>query len=204
MMNLPTASTLPASKIGAYKATLNGVSGPGAAGGDVTTYWFNWSMTNHYGHMTTHGMVGACAGGAVSCSTVPSTQSVSARLSGLIPCTTYHYQMVSKNPHGVSKGTDGSFKTAFYLPIASAMASPKPVKSGGILMVQILLRFPAMVMIDVRHRMQNVIAFNPGQYAAGMIDKPIRMSVPSGIYDIRVLAKTNCGTQLTDKSATVS
>src|SRR5262249_3235824 len=83
----PVAVTQGTSQVGPYKVTLHGQSGPGVPGGDITTYHFNYGKTTSYGLMTPPGKVGSCPSGQTSCPGVPATQSVSARIHGLAPCT---------------------------------------------------------------------------------------------------------------------
>ena len=43
----------------------------------------------------------------------PGTQNVSANVSSLAPCTTYHFQLVANNPDGSAAGGDKTFTTTF-------------------------------------------------------------------------------------------
>jgi hypothetical protein len=109
----PIAVTKQATHVGQTNATLNGFSGPGVRNGDVTTWHFQYGTTRMYGTQTPTGTVGFCPPGTTNplyC-TVPRKQKVSITIGGLMPGTTYHYQIVSTNPDGMTFGAHRTFTT---------------------------------------------------------------------------------------------
>jgi hypothetical protein len=110
----PKAKTQPATKITSTSAQLNGRVGPDVRGGDITHYYFEYGRTRFYFGRTLIGTVGACPPGIDPPSpycTVPKAERVSADISGLTPCTNYHFRVVAFNPDGFSKGADETFTT---------------------------------------------------------------------------------------------
>jgi len=95
---IPTAITLPASIVYAENATLNGSVNPN---GLSTIFWFKYGLTTNYGGTTL--IIPVTTGfTAVPASTL---------LTGLLPGTVYHYQLVATNSAGLTNGTDISFTT---------------------------------------------------------------------------------------------
>jgi hypothetical protein len=70
--------------------------------GAATTVSFEWGTTTSYGQAT--------AGQAIGAGTT--AQAVSAALTGLAPCTTYHYRATATSAGGTATGDDASFRTA--------------------------------------------------------------------------------------------
>lgn len=95
----PTASTTAAAAVGETGATLNGQVNPN---GSATTYLFNYGTTSSYGHTTA---IASAGEGATS-------REVSTALTGLVPGTTYHFQIVAHNSLGDAPGLDETFTTA--------------------------------------------------------------------------------------------
>jgi hypothetical protein len=93
----PTATTNPASGIGATTATLNGTVN---ANGSSTTVTFEYGETTSYGRTATADQ---------SPVTGSTNTAVSASISSLIPNTTYHFRVVAVNAGGVTYGADLSF-----------------------------------------------------------------------------------------------
>jgi len=95
---VPLATTLAATKIAAtntqFNATINPSNGP-------TAYWFNYGTTASYGSSTTTNNLGVVSGSA----------SVANLVSGLLPGTLYHCQIVATNIAGTSAGADQTFTT---------------------------------------------------------------------------------------------
>ncbi len=97
----PTAVTGVASGVKGTSATLNGAAGASVTGGDPTQWFFKYGTTTSYGKQTPTQTLGACQPGHTAPSpycTTPATQGVSANVSGLTPCTTYHFQLFANNP----------------------------------------------------------------------------------------------------------
>jgi uncharacterized repeat protein (TIGR03803 family) len=94
----PTVSTEDASDVTLTGATLNASANPDGA---ATTALFRWGATTNYGNLTASTNLGT--GGDVV--------SVSARIAGLAPFTSYHFAAVAANSLGTNSGGDQSFMT---------------------------------------------------------------------------------------------
>ena len=70
--------------------------------GKTATAWFQYGLTTAYGSQST----------AQSIPAGTSSTPVTSTIGNLLPNTTYHYRLVSKNEDGTSYGQDFSFKTA--------------------------------------------------------------------------------------------
>jgi streptogramin lyase/subtilisin family serine protease len=107
----PTGETKPASVVGSYAATLNGVVNPHAQ--PETTYQFEYGTGS--GKYTQ-----VLPASPVAIGTGIADLNVSQRLTGLEPNKTYYYRLVATNGNGVSlKGGEQSFTT----PVAIATYS---------------------------------------------------------------------------------
>lgn len=95
----PTVTTEPATAVTTTGATLHGTVNPNGA---ATTVSFEWGTTTAYGQTTPGQAVGAGT----------TAQAVSAALTGLAPCTTYHYRAKATSAGGTTTGEDASFRTA--------------------------------------------------------------------------------------------
>jgi hypothetical protein len=96
----PTVTTDPASSVSTTVATLNGKVNPNGAAG--MTYYFEYGPDSDYGSSTP---VQSLDSGA-------SDVSVSADITDLTTCTTYHYRIVGTNYSGTSYGDDVTFPTS--------------------------------------------------------------------------------------------
>jgi hypothetical protein len=94
----PTATTGPATAIGATTATVTGSVVPG---GLATTWYVEYGTTTAYGSQTAKGSAGS---GTASVN-------VTANLTGLSPGATYHYRVVATNTSGTAHGSDAVFTT---------------------------------------------------------------------------------------------
>jgi hypothetical protein len=207
-MNVPPiATTLPATSIGRFGATLNGISGPNVRGGDVTTFFFRWGRTaTPHANRTPNGTVGSCPPGTDNPTycRVPATKHVSARLQGLQPCTTYHYQLVSTNPDGTTRGSDMSFTTAHADPIAAVKVTPQTVRHGRLITITTTTRSTASLTIQLRRRGAVIRQQNPGLRRAGTFSRTMKMPSQTGRYTLRVIAQSNCGKQTEDTRVVVT
>jgi FlgD Ig-like domain len=195
----PTATTNDATNVTAHSATLNGVAGPNVAGGDPTQYFFRYGRTTAYGNQTPTGTIGSCPAGisppSPYCNT-PATQAVSANISHLTPCTTYHFQLFASNPDGSASGGDKTFTTGFSPPIKHVSA-PGSVKAGRTFKVKVTLRFAVQsltVLIKDKHgNVVRSVRISPA--SAGR--HTVRITAPrkKGKYTLVVRAKTSCGTE---------
>jgi glucose/arabinose dehydrogenase len=93
-----SGSTDPATDVTDRAATLHA---HGSAGGDPTTYWFQYGTSTSYGTETTHRDAGSST----------SQQNVSERITGMSPDTTYHFRVCASNKAGSGCGADKTFRT---------------------------------------------------------------------------------------------
>ncbi len=195
----PTATTTNATNVRGTSATLNGVAGPNVSGGDPTQYFFEYGKTTAYGSRTPTGTIGSCPSGITPpspyCST-PTSQPVSADISKLTPCTTYHFQLVASNSDGSANGGDKTFTTKFAPPLKNVSA-PGKVKAGKKFKVKFTLRYRAQVVtVRIVTKSGNVVksvTFRP--LPAG--HHSVRLTAPKrrGTYFLVVRAKLSCGSQ---------
>lgn len=94
----PTATTGAATDVTTTGATLNGTVNPN---GLATTTSFEWGTTTSYGQTTPGQAIGAGT----------AAQPVSAALTDLVPCTTYHYRVTATSTAGTTNGEDATFQT---------------------------------------------------------------------------------------------
>jgi hypothetical protein len=109
----PTVVTTEATNVASTTATLHGTVNPN---GSVTTYNFNYGLTTSYGSSTT----------VTSAGTGTTTSAKSAVIAGLLPSTTYHFQIVASNKGGTSSGSDLSFTTLPSNSTPTPTPSPTP------------------------------------------------------------------------------
>jgi hypothetical protein len=195
----PTAITNNASNVRGTSATLNGVAGPNVSGGDPTQYFFEYGKTTAYGSQTPTGTIGSCPPGITPpspyCNT-PASQPVSADISKLTPCTTYHFQLVAKNSDGTTPGGDKQFTTKFAPPLKNVSA-PGKVKAGHKFKVKFTLRFKVKsvtVLIETkRGKVVSSVTFRPG--FPGKHSVKLRAPRRRGNYILAVRAKLSCGSE---------
>jgi hypothetical protein len=194
----PTATTGKATNVKATSATLNGVAGPNVTGGDITQYFFRYGKTKSYGSQTRTGTIGSCPSGVTPPSpycNVPKTQKVSASISKLLPCTTYHFQLFASNPDGSAQGGDKTFTTKFAKPLKKVKA-PNKVKAGKKFQVQFTLSADAKVKIVIKKKKGGVVVTNNyGTLRPGKYSKKITAPHKKGNYVLEVSAKQSCGSQ---------
>jgi hypothetical protein len=144
----PAVTTGAAATIAQDAATVTGTVTPNGA---ATTYFFRYGPTSLYG--------------AQSASfTISSKQTVAVTISPLAPFTTYHYQLVAQNSHGVAKGKDRTFKTKRQPLGLSLVATPNPVPFGKPTTVQGILSGTGNA------NRQVVLQSNAFPYTAGFVD----------------------------------
>ena len=97
---IPSATTLAATKVDARAATLNGEVNPQDAS---TSYYFEYGTSTSYGSRA--------PGSAALVGSDASNHSVSRRIAGLKPGTTYHFRIVAVNSSATTFGADRTFKT---------------------------------------------------------------------------------------------
>jgi hypothetical protein len=195
----PTAITGVATNINGNKATLNGTAGARVTGGDPTQWFFRWGTTTAYGHQTPTQTLGACPAGITPpsqyCST-PAAQGVSAGISGLTACTTYHFQLFATNPDGTTPGGDKTFRRGFEKPLKN-FKTPRHVRRHQRFKVRFTLVFNAKVKVLIKRRRNGSIltTYNYGNLRAGNHTKTIRAPRRRGDYTLEVFARLSCGSQ---------
>jgi hypothetical protein len=203
----PTATTGNASNVTANSATLNGVAGSNVAGGDNTQWFFKYGLTQSYGSQTPTGTIPSCPSGITPPSPYcsgPATQNVSANISGLAPCTTYHFQLFANNADGNAAGGDRMFTTGFAPPLKNVKA-PSKVKAGHKFKVKFTLLYDTTdVMIVIEKKNGTVVSSHDyGPLSAGKYQKTIKAPNKKGNYILQVIAKLSCGTQTVSKKLKV-
>jgi hypothetical protein len=209
---LPIAATGPATDVKPTSTWLNGASGPGVQGGDITTYQFEYGLTTSYGNKTPPGKVGTCPAGnnaPLYCPGVPAAQTVSNKISNLTPCTTYHYRIESANPDSAGTptgrvlGIDRKFKTGFQKPIKS-LKSPKTVKHGKKFKVTVELTTKANVEVQLLNN-GNVIKSQKLSSRTGKVTVEFKAPNKTGKkYAVRAIGNLSCGKQTVTNSLEVN
>lgn len=116
----PVATTNAATVIATTGGTLNGSVNPS---GLATTASFEWGLTTAYGQTTTSQTMGSGS------SAVP----IAATISGLVPCTTYHFRVTATNSGGTTNGGDLSFTTTCPAPSVTTEAASGVTTTGATL-----------------------------------------------------------------------
>ena len=173
--------------------------GPNVKGGDITQYFFKYGTSTGYGSQTPTGTIGSCPAGITPPSpycNVPASQSVSAKITGLSPCTTYHFQLFATNPDGSAAGGDKTFQTPFTAPLQNVNA-PHKVLAGDRFKVKFTLKYDTeQVQVVIKHQHGPVVTsttlgpLGPGRHT-------VTLHAPSrrGNYILEVIAKLSCGHQ---------
>ena len=94
----PTATTGPATAIGATTATVTGSVVPG---GLTTSWWVEYGTSTSYGSQTPKASAGSGTGAV----------NITANLASLKAGSTYHYRVVASNSSGTVHGSDAVFTT---------------------------------------------------------------------------------------------
>lgn len=97
---VPTVATSPPTGIAARRATLRGTANPENVA--VTECRFEYGTTGAYGESA------PCVG---SIPTDSSNHALSAKLTGLLPNTTYHFRLAAENANGPNSSADQTFTT---------------------------------------------------------------------------------------------
>ena len=195
----PTAVTGVANKIKGTSANLNGAAGSTVGGGDPTKFFFQYGTSTAYGKQTATKTLGTCQPGHNTypyCNT-PASTGVGRSVSGLTPCTKYHFQLVATNHDGTTKGGDKTFKTGFAKPLTD-VKSPSKVKHGHKFKVKFKLLYNAKV-VKIFMKKKNGVAilktYKYGSLRAGKYQKTIKAPKKKGDYIVEVFAKLGCGQQ---------
>jgi hypothetical protein len=163
--------------------------------GVATSYRFNYGPTSSYGSSTPEVDVGSGDG----------DQSVSHEVSGLLPDTIYHVQVVATSDDGVTRyGGDGLFRTAA-APTAVAI-SPIGVSTGSATLAGDLDTYglPGTYRFDVSS-LDSSFSFSTAERAAAGKDGVERVGVavdglPAGeTFVVRLRVTSNDSTELSDQ-----
>jgi hypothetical protein len=183
----PVAMTDPASNVTSTSATLNGVAGPGfpivqaTELGNAATYVFQYGTSTTYGSQTPTGIV-------------TSTQSVSAGIAALTPCTAYHFRIVASEAGSTTDGADMTLTTAPDNP-ELAVKAPKRARHGHRLALRLTLGAPAHVTVFITRRGHDVRTITEGLHQVGAFTARIRAPRKAGRYGLRIVATANCASQ---------
>lgn len=187
----PTATTDAAANVTSSSATLTGVVGPGMTAANTpepTGYVFDYGKTATYGAQSSTG-------------SVSSNQTVSASVSGLTPCTGYHFKLLASSASGAVGGSDQSFATGFANPIASVKL-PGKVKHKHRFKLSLSLSSTAAVTVVVTHHGHVVQTLNKGA-RVGTVTVTVKAPRKKGKYSVRIVAKESCGQQTISKQLKV-
>jgi hypothetical protein len=185
----PTVTTLSATGIGQKSATLRGDVNPH---GIATTYAFQYGTTNAYGAQTSSHAAG----------TGTTSKTVSLKVGGLTPGTTYHYRVIAANADGTTTGADRAFKTTLPAPkpplvLATAPFSPS---ANGVTFTALLN--PNAATTTYRFQYGTSTAYGLETFgktlAAGVVPRPVQFTLGSlashTTYHFRVVASNSAGT----------
>jgi hypothetical protein len=196
----PTGITHSATNVKGTSATLNGTAGSTVGGGDPTQFFFKYGTSTAYGKQTPPGTLGMCQPGHTGfppgyCTT-PSAQAVFADISGLTPCTTYHFQLFASNTDGSASGGDLKFTTGFAKPLKD-VKTPEKVKHGKKFKVKYTLLYNAKVVkIFIKRKNGSILkTYDYGAQKAKKYQKTIKAPKKKGQYTVEVHAKLACGSQ---------
>jgi len=88
--------------------------------GGATTFQFQYGPDSAYGAVTPEQTIGG-----------DGKKAITANVNGLAPATTYHYRLIARNSHGLTKGADRTFKTKAQPLGVTFAATPNPLLPGG-------------------------------------------------------------------------
>ena len=118
MPSAPLATTAPATAIGGFGATLQAQVNPE---GGATAVYFQYGLDTSYGLTTAVTTMPGLGG----------LRPVSFPITGLIPASSYHFQVVASNTAGVALGGDLAFSTPAVVPSAQTLPPTFLTGSGG-------------------------------------------------------------------------
>ncbi len=124
----PTVATGGATLIGATVATITGSVNPN---GGLTTQYFQWGLTAGYGNPSGLALLFA----PISAGRGIDPVSVSRKLTGLTPSTTYHYRLRASNAGGTTFGPNLTFRTGAPGTPDPGGSGPEPGQPGGAILV---------------------------------------------------------------------
>jgi hypothetical protein len=172
-------------------AALTGTINPH---GVQSTYHFNYGQTSAYGASTAGVDAGAGEG----------DQRVSVSVSGLLPDTTYHVQVVAVSEDGVTRyGGDGLFRTA-PAPSAAAIAPAGVAGSSATLAGELnTFGLPGSYHFDVSapdgsYRTSTAERLAAGNTGSERVSVPIDGLPPGGTFTVRLVVSSNDSTTFSD------
>ncbi len=180
-----------AGSITSTTAALTGTINPH---GVQSTYHFNYGQTSEYGASTADADAGASEG----------DQRVSLPVSGLLPDTTYHVEVVAVSENGVTRyGADGLFRTA---PAPSAVAiAPSGVSGATATLAGELntVGLPGSYHFDVSapdgsYRTSTVERAAAGNAGSERVSVPIEGLPPGETFAVRLVVSSNDSTTFSD------
>jgi hypothetical protein len=124
----PTVATGGATLIGATVATITASVNPN---GGSTTQYFQWGLTAGYGNPSGFALLFA----PISAGRGIDPVSVSRKLTGLTPSTTYHYRLRASNAGGTTFGPNAMFRTGAPGTPDPGGSGPEPGQPGGAILV---------------------------------------------------------------------
>jgi hypothetical protein len=146
----PVVTTGGAANVATTSVTLNGTVNPKGA---ETTYFFQYGTTSLYGLSTPPTSAGAGTKGV----------KIAVPVGELAPFTTYHYRLVAQNSKGITRGAHRTFKTKRQPLGVSLVATPNPVRVGGVTTLSGVLTGTGNAGRDV------VLKSNPWPYTQGFL-----------------------------------
>ncbi|MBI5778930.1 MAG: hypothetical protein HZA49_05685 [Planctomycetes bacterium] len=114
----PSATTIAATGIAAFTATLNASVNPN---GGATTVYFEYGTTITYGSSTTPTAIGSGTGPV----------SIQRAITGLTSSTTYYFRIVAVNGNGTTYGNRLQFNTSAQPPTAVSLPASNVTSSSG-------------------------------------------------------------------------
>ncbi|MEA3020307.1 MAG: hypothetical protein QOI47_1831 [Actinomycetota bacterium] len=159
-----SAFTSPATSVGSTSAVMNGTVGPNGAS---TSYYFQYGTSSSYGSTT------ATADGGSS----SDASAVSAYVTGLLPGTTYYFQIIAFNAYGTSYGGQATFTTPGAVTANRVQGSNRYETSAAIALATFPAGVPSgNVVLATGADFPDALA---GSYLAGQLGAPILLSPTS-------------------------
>lgn len=191
----PSATTQPASALWVRGARLGGVVD---SYGQTTWFYFQYGPTIKYGTLTNVGTFPDCPAGTSSgpSCTGEGPTAVSAKVGGLRPDATYHYQLVAMYPTGQTDyGGDLTFRTP---PVIRWVHAPRTVGAGHRFKVTVRLAVSARVYVSLgRHGRR--VRFYVESTHHGTLTQRIGAPQAAGPYKLRVVAVHYGGKQMLER-----
>lgn len=185
----PSATSQPATGVGATGATLNATVNPSNG---ATTYHFEWGLDTNYGNSlpATDAPVGSDA----------VDHPLSDQLTGLDPNATYHFRVVATSPSGTTFGEDEVFTTGAIAPDASTSAAASVSGAAATLTGTVspknsttAYRFEWGETTNYGSSAPTLDAVVAGDLAVHTVTEPLTGLAPNTTYHFRLVATSNAG-----------